>query len=349
MNAPDGIPHPRTTPVLYGHEAVEARLLGAYQRRRLHHAHLLKGPTGIGKATLAYRLARFVLAHPDPNADAVQNAQSLAIPRDHPEFARTAAGGHPDMLAIEAKMDGKQGISIAVLRKATTFLEQTAALGGWRVLLIDPGDDMAGPAANALLKSLEEPGRKTLILIVSHHPGSLLPTIRSRCSSSALHPLSDADMGKTLDALGAADDLPDAERARRLALAKGSVGRFLALSGKDLEIEERFRQLMSTLPRLPLDRAHDFADGLNRREPFLAFLPILQDWLAGSVRRTALDAATSSYAMLPGRLEAWATLWEKTARAAALADEYNLERKQVVLDALLTAAAIAKGPPAQPS
>ncbi len=349
MTATNEIPHPRTTPVLYGHEAVEARLLGAYQRQRLHHAHLLKGPSGIGKATLAYRFARFVLAHPDPGADAVQRAPSLAIPPDHPEFARTAAGGHPDMLAIEAKMDGKQGISIAILRKATAFLEQTAALGGWRVLLIDPGEDMAGPAANALLKSLEEPGRKTLILIVSHHPGSLLPTIRSRCSSSALHPLSNRDMDRALGALRMAGELSDAERSRRLALAKGSVGRFLALSGKDLEIEERFRQLVGTLPRLPLDRAHDFADSLNRREPFLAFLPILQDWLAGSVRQTALGTATSSHTLLPGRLEAWAALWEKTARAAALADEYNLERKQVVLDALLTAAEIAKGPPAQPS
>ena len=203
---------------------------------------------------------------------------------------------------------------------------------------------MAGPAANALLKALEEPGRRTLILIVSHQPGRLLPTILSRCLRTPLRPLADADLRHALAHIKMADAIDDGAGRRRLALAGGSVGRFLSLSGKDLEVEERFRQLVSSLPRLPMDRAHAFADALNRREAFDAFLPTFQDWLAGSVRRSVVGDAPR----LPGRLEAWAALWEKTARAAALADEYNLERKQVVLDALLTAAQIAKGPSALP-
>ena len=338
------VPHPRQNAELFGHLEAEARFLAAYRGGRLHHAHLLVGPGGIGKATLAYRLARFVLAHPDGDAPDVQGANDLRVPHDDPEFGRIASGGHPDMLAIEAKMDGKQGISIGVLRRATGFLEQTAALGGWRVLLIDGGEEMAGPAANALLKALEEPGRRTLILIVSDNPGRLLPTIRSRCLGTPVRPLEDADMRRTLAHIGVADALDDEDGRRRLALARGSAGRFLSLSGKDLEMEERFRQLVSVLPRLPMDRAHDFADALNRREAFDAFLPTFQDWLAASVRRGVLGEAPR----LPGRLEAWAALWEKTARAAALADEYNLERKQVVLDALLTAAQIARGPSALP-
>ena len=338
-NDASSAPDPRENDALFGHEDAERRLLSAYQQGRLHHAHLFTGARGIGKATLAYRLARFTLAHPDHTTEEVRGATSLYVRKDHPEFARVASGGHPDMLTLEEKMDGKQGISIGVLRKATSFLEQTAALGGWRVLVIDAGEDMAGPAANALLKALEEPGRRTLILIVSHRPGRLLPTILSRCLRTPLKPLDGQSMGAALRHVGHDEALDTPEAERRLALANGSVGRFLSLSGKDLEMEERFRQLVSNLPRLPIDRVHAFADGLNRREAFEAFLPTLQDWLSGSVRGAVL-----ANERLPGRLEAWAALWEKTARAAALADEYNLERKQVILDALLEAAHIAGEP-----
>lgn len=326
--------HPRETSVLLGHEAAERKLLDAYRAGRLHHAHLIEGPRGVGKATLAYRLARFVLAYPDRNAVAVREARDLFLSPDDPTFARTASGGHPDVLALETGMDGKQGISVDVLRRGTTFLEQTAALGGYRVLVIDPGEEMAAPAANALLKMLEEPGHRTLILVVSHRPGRLLPTIRSRTLRTRLGEMDAAALRKGAEVLGHADLLEGPQADARQRLARGSLGRFLSLSEKDFAIDEQFRALTGQLPRLPVSRAHAFADGLNKRDSFDAFLPDLLAWLAGRAREQEGGK----------RLDAWARLWEKTAHAARLADAYNLERRQVVLDALSSAAKIAADP-----
>src|SRR5436190_8585726 len=167
---------PRETTVFYGHDAADNTLLRAYRSRRFAHGWLISGPAGIGKATLAYRLARFVLANPDAAAPAVQNASSLHIDPDHPAARRIAAQAHPDLLVIERTINPKtnklfQDVRVDDVRRSVGFFGSTAAGGGWRVAILDCVDELNESGANALLKILEEPPRHALLLLVSHAPG----------------------------------------------------------------------------------------------------------------------------------------------------------------------------------
>ncbi|MGB9368216.1 MAG: DNA polymerase III subunit delta', partial [Xanthobacteraceae bacterium] len=190
------IPHPRQTLSLYGHFGAEQAFLESYRAGRVPHAWLIGGPRGIGKATLAYRMARFVFAYPSPQT--AQNAASLALPPDHPVVRRVAAQGHPDLLALERVADDKgkvpMFIPVDMVRRTIGFFGSTAGEGGWRVCIVDSADEMNAAGANALLKILEEPPSRCLLLVVSHAPGRLLPTIRSRCRHLALRALSAEDV-----------------------------------------------------------------------------------------------------------------------------------------------------------
>jgi len=176
--APESI-HPAASGRLVGHEAAKRRMLEAVSSGRLHHAWLLSGPRGIGKATLAYRFARFLLAYPERVGETVDN---LAVPADHPVFHHVAAHAHPDLFVLEREIDPKTGraraiINVEDVRKTIHFLSMTAAEGGWRVAIIDAADEMNANAANALLKILEEPPEKSILFLVAHAPGKLLPTM----------------------------------------------------------------------------------------------------------------------------------------------------------------------------
>ncbi len=180
------VPHPRDTFALFGQAQAERALLHEYRSGRIAHAWLIGGPAGIGKATLAYRMARFALAHPDPKADAVQRATSLAVPPDSPVARRVAGRAHPDLLVLEREPDDKGKmrtvITVDQVRRTVGFFGSTAGEGGWRVCIVDSADELKYPeGSNALLKMLEEPPPRALFLVVSHAPGRLLPTIRSRC------------------------------------------------------------------------------------------------------------------------------------------------------------------------
>ncbi|MGA8989185.1 MAG: DNA polymerase III subunit delta', partial [Rhodoplanes sp.] len=192
-------PHPRANNTLYGHAAAEQALLAAFRSGRMPHAWLIVGPAGIGKATLAYRLARFVLAHPDPAAAAVQRAQSLRIDPDHPVARRIAAQAQGDLLALERRINEKTGklfqdIAVDDVRRTVSFFGSTAGEGGWRVAIIDSVDELNASGANALLKIVEEPPHRSLLLLVAHSTAHVLPTIRSRCRVVALRPLDPTDL-----------------------------------------------------------------------------------------------------------------------------------------------------------
>src|SRR5258706_1927538 len=188
--------HPRETSILAGHREAEAALLNAYRSGRIPHAWLIGGPSGIGKATLAYRMARFVLANPDPKAPAVRNATSLTLPDADRTVRRIAAQGHPDLLVLERVVNEKTGklytvIRVDDVRRTVPFFGSTAGEGGGRVSIVDTADELQYPqAANALPKIPEEPPRNALLLLISHAPARLLPTIRSRCRRLSLRPLS---------------------------------------------------------------------------------------------------------------------------------------------------------------
>jgi len=325
----DEIPHPRETRALINHVEAEQTMLDAYRSGRMPHAWLIGGPTGIGKATLAYRMARFALAHPDPAAPEVKTATSLAVADDHPVAQRIAARAHPDLLVLERTVNEKTGklftvIRVDDVRQTVSFFGSTAGEGGWRVCIVDTADELQDPqGANALLKILEEPPKNALLLLVSHAPARLLPTIRSRCRRLMLRPLSVAEVAEGVArALGR--DAGEAEIGEAAAQAEGSIGRALKLlEGPALELR---RQVVAQLDRLPAvdPRAlHALGDSLGGTEPqrLEAFVDTVNEWLAA---RSAKGPQENR------RLVRLAEAWDKVNQAARDADTYNLDRKPLV-------------------
>jgi DNA polymerase-3 subunit delta' len=173
-------------------------LLNAYRSGRIPHAWLIGGAQGIGKATLAYRMARFVLAHRNPLASDVQHAETLWVDPSDPVARHVAAGAHGGLLTLERGLNDKgvmrTVITVDETRETISFFGSTAAVEGWRVCIVDTVDELNPNAANALLKILEEPPRQSLFLLVSHAPARVLPTIQSRCRKLALRPLAVDDV-----------------------------------------------------------------------------------------------------------------------------------------------------------
>ena len=322
-------PPPRETTTLYGHAEAEAAFLDAYRGGRLPHAWLIGGPRGIGKATLAYRMARFVLAHPDHASEDVQNAASLALPPDNAVLRRIAAQAHTDLLVLERTVgeSGKLRTQIAVddVRRTVSFFGSTAGEGGWRVCIVDSAEELNAAGANALLKILEEPPKQALLIVVSHAPVRLLPTIRSRCRRLMLRPLSAEDVAWAVSAaVGREASGGDLERAA--AAADGSVARAIELlGGKALEVREQVGAMLAKLPAVDPRALHALGDTLGRADEgaFTAFVDTVRDWLSAR-----LDAgATRS-----GSLLAVADAWERLNRAARDVEIFHLERKPMVFN-----------------
>lgn len=334
----DEVPPPRETMTLFGHAEAEQALLEAYRTGRMPHAWLIGGPRGIGKATLAYRMARFVLAHPDPAVAAVQRAASLALAADHPAARRVAAQAHPDLLVIERTVgEGEKlraQIAVDDVRRTIGFFGSTAGEGGWRVCIVDAADELNAAGANALLKILEEPPEKALLIVVSHAPGRLLPTIRSRCRRLVLRPLAAEDVARALAAaLGREGNDPEIERAA--AAADGSVARAIELTGgKALEVREKVTALLAALPTVDPRALHALGDTLGRDEnSFAAFVDTVRDWL--SARLAGRES--------PSRLVQVAEVWERLNRAARDVEVFHLERKPFVFNVFGWLAASSRG------
>ena len=321
-------PHPRETTAWFGHAEAERALLEAFRGGRIPHAWLIGGPSGIGKATLAYRMARFVLANPDPAACAVQAARSLAVPSDHPAARRVAAQSHTDLLVLE-RTPGPTGalrtvITVDEVRRTVSFFGSTAGEGGWRICVVDTADELQAPqAANALLKVLEEPPARALFLIASHAPGRLLATIRSRCRRLMLRPLDEEDVARA--AAAALDRSEDDGEIRKAArAAQGSVGRAITLlGGRTLAVRERVLDLLGRLPALDANGMHALGDALGRADDVAleTCLDVMRDWLSARLAVEPKDSA---------RLARVAEVWEKLNRAAEEVDVFNLDRKPMV-------------------
>jgi len=321
------VPHPRETTAFFGHADAEAELLAAYRSGRMPHAWLIGGPRGIGKATLAYRVARFVFCHPDPAAAAVQNATSLAVAPDHPVSRRMAAQAKPDLLILERTPTEsgtlRQVITVEEVRRTISFFGTTAAEGGWRVCIVDAADELQFPqASNALLKVLEEPPARGLFLLISHFPGRLLPTIRSRCRRLEMRPLYPDDLGRaTASALSR--DVDDEIRAVAAA-ADGSVAHAAQLiQGSAMAVRQQVLDLLSALPALDPLALHVLGDMLGRSDgnAFMTFVDTLREWLAGQLADGRGEIA---------RLARVAEVWEKLNRAARDVEVFNLEPRPMV-------------------
>jgi DNA polymerase-3 subunit delta' len=321
---------PRETTVLYGHAEAEHALLAAYRSGRLAHAWLLGGCPGVGKATLAYRMARFVLAHRDHGLPPVATATSLHVDAEHPVARRVAAQAHGDLLVLERTINEKTGklrqeIQVDDVRRSVTFFGSTPAEGGWRVAIVDAVDELNGEGANALLKILEEPPQRALLLLVSHSAGRVLPTIRSRCRLLTLRPLAAGDVARAA-AAAIGQDPDDPEITAAAAVAEGSVRRALALLDRDaLDLRNRVLTLLGRLPALDPRALHALGDRLYGTEPatLAAFVDTVNGWLASRLACGPQE---------PAVLDRIARTWEKLNAAAGDVETFNLERKPLVFN-----------------
>jgi DNA polymerase-3 subunit delta' len=320
---------PRETVSLYGHREAESTLLDAYRGGQFPHAWLIGGPHGIGKATLAFRMARFVLAQPIPSTPAVRNAVSLAIDASHPVARHMAGGTHGGLLVLERTLNDRgvmrTEISVENVRETVSFFGSTSAAGGWRVCIVDTVDELNASSANALLKVLEEPPARSLFLLVSNAPARVIPTIQSRCRKLALRALEAGDVVRAVADVTETD--PD-DRALQEAAgrAEGSVARALMLlGGETLGLQHKTEALLKALPQLDPKGLHGLGDQLtgNDRAALLAFTDTLERWMAAELRLGEPKAD------LP-RLARLSEVWEKISRAVRETQEFNLDRKPLV-------------------
>jgi DNA polymerase III subunit delta' len=339
-----GAPHPRHDRILIGHKAAEAEMLGAYRGGRLAHAWLIGGPRGVGKATLAWRFARFVLANPDPNAAAAREANDLGVDPKSQTARLLSALAHPDFALIRREwLPDKKRFSTDIqaghARAALQVFQMSAAFGGWRVCIVDCAEDLNRSSANALLKMIEEPPQRSLILIVSHRPGRVLPTIRSRCRRIKLDPLSEDEIVAAIAALGPPWSELDSEAVAKAARrASGSVREALARLSPDSEgidalIDSTIHRLPRPDPRAVLKLADALADR-EAAEAYDSFHRELYDWLAAYAGRTASSVE---------RAEELGGLWDRIRTAARDTDALNLDRRLHILATFAEIAATDRG------
>lgn len=327
-------PEPRENPLLVGQGAAEATLLGAISAGRLHHAWLLTGPQGVGKATLAYRFARHLLAGRD-------------VPPEHPVFRRVAAGSHADLHTLERTVDSRSKklrgeIVVDDVRAAGDFLRRTAAEGGWRVVVVDRADELNRNAANALLKILEEPPPNAMLLLVCNAPGRLPPTVRSRCRRLPLAALSEAEMATVLAAY--LPDMPIGERSQLAVLSGGSPGRALMLAGEDgLAVASLVDGVLRGLPRLRPEKPYEVADAIGRTDgAFGIFMDMLCARISDAVRAALRGRATGEAARLAALRPSaeWAIVTSSLARLQDDTQRFNLDTREAIAQGigLLTSA-----------
>jgi DNA polymerase-3 subunit delta' len=354
---------PRANPLLIGQDGAIDLLRSFHRSGRQPHALILSGPRGVGKATLAFRFARWLMAEGKArggllDVGAVADEHLVIDPSD-PIFRQVASGGHPDLITVERTVYEKTGklreeIVIEDVRAVGEFLRLTPSEGGWRIVVVDAADELNRSAANALLKVLEEPPRQALLLLVAHAPGRLLPTIRSRCRAIALCRLEDAEVADLLRRYR--PGVSSEEEGMLVRLAEGSIGRALDLADAGgAELYQEVVSLISTLPQLDVPAVHGLGERLARSDAaddFRTVADLIGWWLARMVRGAARGALPVE--IVPGEaaamrrlldragLEQWVALWEKITLMFARADGLALDRKQVVLTAFLDFAATAR-------
>ncbi|MGM0560298.1 MAG: DNA polymerase III subunit delta' [Pseudomonadota bacterium] len=350
--------HPRNNNSLLGQETAETNFRKAMDSGKLPHAWLISGPRGVGKATLAYRVVRHLFMEDSP-ADAglfggfaeptAQSSSGLDIPVDSSVFKQVASGSFPDLRVLERSPDKdgriKRDIPVDEVRQLGAFLHMTATNGSWRAAILDPVDELGTQGANALLKSLEEPPEKTLLLLISHNPGRLLPTIRSRCRQLSLPPLEGTIVEQLLERY--LPDLHEDERTLLTYLSEGSIGRALDLNhagGAGLYIQ--MVEMMGQLPALDSYKLHEIGDTLARDSQgvlFRTMSELMLWWLGRLVRLRATQSAPIGILEGEGEvmqrlsdrreLADWMRLWENLTQLFQQTEQASLDRKQAFITA----------------
>lgn len=318
------LPHPCETPFLIGHKKIIHLFKEAISQKRLHHAWLLSGPEGIGKATLAYHMARYLIKIGD------KTEETFEIMPDDPIFRRVASGAESNLHVVRHTVNTKgkttNEFTVDSIRELINFFELTAASGGWRVAIIDCAEEMNRHATNALLKKLEEPPPRSLFLLISHAKGKLLPTIRSRCLQMSLSPLSETETKTVLARI--LPKFSEQERSDLSINANGSPGfaaRLAVFEGLKL-YEFVNKCLEGELPTAEV--IHEFAATHSKAEAessYYLFLEILNRRLSGKMLALTSQDPTSE------RLDCWITLWDNVKRLTFESETLHLSRRHTLL------------------
>ncbi len=347
----EGAPHPRETVELYGQERAERAFLDALASGRVHHGWLLAGPRGVGKATLAYRIARAMISWQDDGLFGSGPPETLRMDPEDAVFRRIAAQGESRLRVLRRAANEKTGrlatvITVDEVRKVKEFLQLSVPDGGWRVIIVDAAEEMNTSAANAILKLLEEPPEKTLLLLVSHAPRRLLPTIRSRVRVLDCAELGPEDLARALAATGAE---PPRDMAALSQLSGGSVGEALRLMAVDgLDLYARLVGLFSPsgLDRPSMIALAQSASGRDAEPRYDALLRLVQMLAARLARAGATGtppaeaakgeaALAGAVAATPGQARLWAEAASRAAASTSHMRSVNLDPAQVILDTLL--------------
>ncbi|MEP1206401.1 MAG: DNA polymerase III subunit delta' [Rhizobiaceae bacterium] len=332
-DAIDGVPDPSKCTILSGHDSALEQMFENYRSGRMHHAWLLSGPRGIGKASMAMMWAKFLFSYPDRRDLPPPPAQFDPGSIGEDIHRQVAQGAHPQLLHLTRPWDEKTKrfktqLSVEEIRRTQHFYGMTAGAGGWRVTIVDSIDDMNASAANALLKILEEPPKKSLFFVLSHATGRPLATIKSRCQQLTLQPLSDDQNLAVINRLGV--QASDADKQKAVELSEGSVRRTIQLLEstvmKDFSVFESLMKRQATGDGGDWKAVHKIADSLSRRgqeEAYGLFKDLVTGWIGAQVR--------SNQQVALSELAGWAELWDKANRSSTLAEAFNLDKKQVIL------------------
>lgn len=357
----DDWPTPRSNPDLRGHKAAETILLEAWKSKRFPHAWLVTGPQGVGKATLAFRFARFMLSGEEATGqsglfgeESPDLSVDLNISEDHPVFRRISSEGHADLTTIQRTINPdtkklRRDIVVADVRAAGRSLRLTPGEAGWRIIIVDSADEMNPSAANAILKMLEEPPARTAFFLLSHAPGRLLPTIRSRCRRLRLETLDSDTMATLLTRY--LPDLSEDDRVVLAALGEGSIGAALRLEQSGgLALYREIISLLGQLSDLNIAGVHALGDRLARGEGFVTFTWLLSGWMSrliggaarGQPNLNCVPGEGTLMTMLAttANLAQWMEVWDKVNQMLTRAERVNLDQKQVVVGVFLALQAV---------
>ena len=352
----EGAPHPRETPVLYGQGKAERDFLDTFAAGRLHSGWLITGPRGVGKATLAWKIATFLLSGGETG---LFGDPTLAVDPNHPDARLVQSGAHPRLAVIRRPWDEKTkklkaDITVDAVRGLKSFFHMSAADGGRRVVIVDAADELNRNAANAILKELEEPPANTTIMLIAHQPSRLLPTIRSRCRELRCGPLSPDDLKQALAQAGHPSDAADS----LAALAGGSPGDAIRLLNHDgLALYAELVQLCDGLPHVNRPAALRIADSCAGRAADTRFgltLDLVDLFLARTARAGLMGAPASQGAPGEARLLArlapddraarrWAQLQQDLSERSRHGRAVNLDPAALILDMIFKIEQTAQG------